>query len=628
MKNTELVLSALKRLKPQKADDFIVPGIFSGKRGKKLQVNPAKYYSDRIQELFDLAATLGPPNMKHQPDSAVIYNVFLRYSFAYAEEPGVNVLELTPSGFRRTGTFLKLIAALPYLHSLGINTIYLLPITSTGRTNRKGNLGSPYSIRNPYKLDSLLAEPALGLSAETEFKAFMECAHSIGMRVILEFVFRTASLDSEWAVEHPDWFYWIKDETENRESDSMDETKYGNPIFTPEELELIKTKILADDFKKLPPPHEAYKELFAEAPRRAELDGDQVIGTGPAGERLRIPFAFADWPPDDVQPPWSDVTYLRLYDHPRFNYIAYNTVRMYDYSLAQPANRIKALWETISDIIPFYIKQYDIDGIMLDMGHALPLPLRREIVKKARKVKKNFTFWEENFSLSEHSAEEGYSAVVGYLPFDLHVWWKVRHIIDMLSGEGSPIAFFGTGENHNTPRTASRPGGVAFARFAFALSTLLPSLPFIHSGMEIFEHSPINTGLGFSNEEIEQWPSERLPLFSAGSMNWDSEQTMVETIVKILAVRRRNFVLEENFNPETIIPLETENEFVFAFLRKFSNGRTVFFAASMAEGEAWANIHLDSKKEKISDSLTGKEFVILNSVLAHNFNSWEFIVAE
>ena len=73
----------------------------------------------------------------------------------------------------------------------------------------------------------------------------------------------------------------------------------------------------------------------------------RYIGTLADGTRLRIPGAFADWPPDDNQPPWGDVTYLRMYTHPDFNYIGYNTIRMYDTRLTQAEYVNRPLWDRI-----------------------------------------------------------------------------------------------------------------------------------------------------------------------------------------------------------------------------------------------------------------------------------------
>ena len=96
------------------------------------------------------------------------------------------------------GSFLKSMALLPLLKKLGVDVVYLLPVLERGTKYHKGELGSPYAIRNHYRLDSTLNDPLLrkaGIGAEEEFKAFVEACHCLGMKVMLDFVFRTASRD-------------------------------------------------------------------------------------------------------------------------------------------------------------------------------------------------------------------------------------------------------------------------------------------------------------------------------------------------------------------------------------------------------------------------------------------------
>ena len=57
-----------------------------------------------------------------------------------------------------------------------------------------------------------LADPLVDLDVDVQFRALVEACHALGMRVICEFVFRTASRDADFIAEHPDWFYWIKRE--------------------------------------------------------------------------------------------------------------------------------------------------------------------------------------------------------------------------------------------------------------------------------------------------------------------------------------------------------------------------------------------------------------------------------
>ncbi len=48
----------------------------------------------------------------------------------------------------------------------------------------------------------------------------------------------------------------------------------------------------------------------------------------------------------------------------------------------------------------------------------------------------------------------------------------------------------------------------------------MPAIPFLHSGYELAEEYPINTGLDFTGEELKKMPSETLPLFSEFAYDW------------------------------------------------------------------------------------------------------------
>lgn len=569
-----------------------------------IPVKPAEFFLAKINEIFELSAT-APIMPGDKPDG--VYNMLVRYTTAFDHDgDSALALPLGKNGWRETGTFIKAIALLPYIRSLKCNIVYLLPITAVGIDERKGSLGSPYSIRDPYKLEESLSEPQIGLGAEAEFSAFIEAAHLLGMKVILEFVFRTASLDSNLALEHPDWFYWIKASIQNRRPGSTTESKYGPPIFLPEEIELIKNKIECGDFDELPKPNKGYRSFFTNAPVRvARVDG-KIRGLTESGIQVKIPCGFADWPPDDSQPVWSDVTYLKLFDHHRFNYIAYNTVRMYDNALTKLKNRTEGLWESISGILPYYVTKFGIDGVMVDMGHALPPELRRAIVENVRKVNPDFIFWEENFMLSEKSAEEGYSAVAGYLPFDQHVWWKVMNLLRFIESGNCPVRFFATPETHNTPRAAGRVGGEKFSRIAWLINCFMPSLTFIHSGFELGEKQPVNTGLGFEPEELKLYPNEKLPLFSASSLNWTSSKELL-SFIKETAVIRDEYIVKELDLSDLLIEIPSGlTDYLIAYSRKTKFlSKNITIVANMNESEV---IHAElsfSKKIEIIKILIG-----------------------
>src|SRR5262249_25091842 len=167
-----------------------------------------------------------------------VYNLFPRVTTAF-DHSADGHLQIGPTadGWRETGTLLKCIALLPYIRNMGFNTVHLLPITAIGQDGKKGTLGSPYAIRNPYQLDGNLDEPALGLTPDQLFGGFVEAAHLLGLRVIMEFVLRTASKDGDWIKEHPDWFYWIRADIPDRiRRGSGQLGSYGNPVFPAEVL--------------------------------------------------------------------------------------------------------------------------------------------------------------------------------------------------------------------------------------------------------------------------------------------------------------------------------------------------------------------------------------------------------
>lgn len=596
--------------------NYYVPGLWVSQDGpaEPCQVVPGRFYLGQI-EWIERQPTAplptGRPGGEWSRDS-VIYNTLIRAATGYDHDQDGRVnLDSLGRGWLETGTFLKTIATLPLIRHMGFNTLHLLPVTAIGSDGRKGTLGSVYAIQNPYRLDPRLSEPILGLEPEQELKALIEAAHHLGLRVVLEFIFRTASKDADWAAEHPDWFYWIRADVPDRGADEEDETKYGAPIFSSEELERIKAQVSRGDSDNLMPPHAVYREMFVPPPKpeNVQMIDGSWIGTLDDGTPVRIPGAFADWPPDDPQPPWTDVTYLRLYDHPDFNYIAYNTVRMYDTALAQPGNRVTGLWDQIVGSLPHYQQTFGIDGVMIDMGHALPMPLKQRLVQTAREIDPGFAFWDENFSISRQSREEGYNAVIG------NYWWlgyrPAQLVDDMLrtcAQEGYPLPFFAAPESHNTPRAAAREGGQSYAGMLWALGTLLPALPFCHAGLEVAETLPVNTGLDFDEEMLSDYPSDRLPLFSQASYSWNEGSHLVPWIRQTLRYRAEYAELITNPDPRTFDLVASSNSSVWAVVRHRSDQfLCIIFNLNWCEAETFS-LQFPEHLTQLTDVLNDRVF--------------------
>jgi starch synthase (maltosyl-transferring) len=605
-------LTELLRRHPE-VSGYSVPSSWMNARErvpKMKKVNPFEYYRHVIRNIERTdrsAARTGDGGEWSR--RAVVYNMFIRSTCAFDHDRNGELdLPVNSSGFRETGTFLKAIALLPHIKRLGANTIHLLPITAIGEDGRKGSLGSPYAIRNPYQLDKMLSEPVLGLDPETEFGGFVEAAHRLGLRVVVEFVFRTAAKDSDWIIEHPEWFYWIRADIPDRDPSSLDEMKFGTPIFSPDELKHIVSRVEQHRLDSLLPPHETYRGMFTEPPDpgRIKREGRRYIGYLNDGTRVRIPGAFADWPPNDVQPPWGDVTYLKFHHHPDFNYAAYNTVRMYDDRLSRPEFVNRALWENIAGIVPHFQKTFGINGVMVDMGHALPGELKRRIIDTARVIDPDFAFWDENFAVVPESKEEGYNAVVGYCWADQHDRPKFMNLLRRCSGESFPLPFFATPETHNTPRAASRPGGIKYSMVTWFLNNFLPAIPFIHGGFELGETVPVNTGLGFSHEELDRLPTDRLPLFSEFAYNWLQREQIAAWISTVSGIRKKHADLIMDPDPRTFLLPKTGNSSVVAIFR--TDGKKVVVAVANIDcaHPQECEIELDVGSRTLREAISGK----------------------
>jgi len=576
-------------------------------------------------------------------EKAVVYNIFPRLAAAFDHNGDGQLggasgdITVNSDGIRETGTFLKTLALLGHIRSLGCSVVYFLPITAIGHDGNKGDLGSPYAIRNPYEIDENLADPLSDLNVSEQFKSLVEACHLLGMKVILEFVFRTGSKDSDWILQHPDWFYWIDSAVPERSSAmSPDEMKasYGNPIFPDAELAEIKRKVEIHDFNELPPPPEQFRKMFKLPPEgpdkvkkneKGQYRGQSVDPYTGGTVETKIPGAFADWPPDDVQPPWTDVTYLRLYidedsRNPKFNYIAYNTLRMYDTALAKAELAHRPLWDKISGIIPHYQKSFGINGVMVDMGHALPPSLMQEIVSTARRNDADFAFLSEDFSITEKSLQSGYNAVLGYA-------WHVEHerdkAVDLLRHagiSGMPISYFATSESHNTPRSASREGGVKHSQCVYLLNCFAPrGIPFIHNGFELGETHPVNTGLDFTVEDIEGFRGKTLALFDRQSFDWLRAEQFSDYISKLN--RQRSIyrdILTDN-RRESFELLEAGSDAIVAYKRKGMHGGreteiTVLVNFDFSQARQFSVPVSHASGDRIACQIDGKSFAVSQGI--------------
>ena len=107
----------------------------------------------------------------------------------------MNIRQLTAEG-----TFSAAMRHLQHLREIGVNAVWLMPIYPIGVVERKGSLGSYYSIS-----DYCAVNPEFGSMAD--FDAFVAEAHKLGIKVILDWVANHTARDSKWLKEKPmNWY--------------------------------------------------------------------------------------------------------------------------------------------------------------------------------------------------------------------------------------------------------------------------------------------------------------------------------------------------------------------------------------------------------------------------------------
>jgi glycosidase len=129
-------------------------------------------------------------SVKESPKSFVVHPEWSRNANIYE----VNVRQYTPEG-----TFSAFTTHIPRLQKMGVDIIWLMPVSPIGKIMRKGSLGSYYAISD-YKA----INPEFGNM--DDFKRLVNEAHNAGMKVILDWVASHTAWDHVWITEHPEYY--------------------------------------------------------------------------------------------------------------------------------------------------------------------------------------------------------------------------------------------------------------------------------------------------------------------------------------------------------------------------------------------------------------------------------------
>jgi glycosidase len=110
-----------------------------------------------------------------------------------------NIYEINLRQFTEEGTFNAFAKHLPRLRDMGVEVLWFMPIYPVGLKNRKGTLGSYYSIRDYHAVN-----PDYGTMRD--FLALADTAHQMGFKIMLDWVANHSAWDHVWTETHPEFF--------------------------------------------------------------------------------------------------------------------------------------------------------------------------------------------------------------------------------------------------------------------------------------------------------------------------------------------------------------------------------------------------------------------------------------
>ena len=110
-----------------------------------------------------------------------------------------NIYEVNVRQYTSEGTFDAFAKHLQRLKNMGVQTLWLMPVTPISQKEKKGTLGSYYACS-----DYVSINPEFGTMQD--FKNLIEYAHKLEMKVIIDWVANHTGCEHVWMKKHPDWF--------------------------------------------------------------------------------------------------------------------------------------------------------------------------------------------------------------------------------------------------------------------------------------------------------------------------------------------------------------------------------------------------------------------------------------
>lgn len=492
------------------------------------------------------------------------------------------------------GTPLKQIAFLPHLQRLGVTVLLSLPTGVIGKANRKGDRGSPFAVKNPFKVDSSLADTLIpDLDAQTQYIAMVACFEAVGIRCGSIVPLATHSIDSSIIAQFPSTTYWWNrglghtlrpSRIEDRENSGSPETVGGMSDEDSQQFEQ-------------PPDRNVI--------RAAQSAGHQYWQTNSG---LTPAPACPDVAPDDGTYSWGDVAAVRYDSSPTPNLgpleesadLSPRSIQIMALCVASRAINLgeRIFWIDVAERVPDSVLQMAaqlvagwtddssalcellaegadpdrIDSLLNSVVEALP----------DHDIDHQVTFIAEELFTFDPPGES-HDAIVGPWVFcvgpfthdPLTLRQSMNHHVRLLAETSPRVPFLaGLGDHDSMPPDRNHISGLLTTTF------LLPSsIPFLFSGVEHGSELIVNKEFGFNTTpELQalrnQLTDDQLPLFNDVPLRW-SELTpsgrILPVIRQVLTIRRAVV----DFELSDLTPVTQDGE-VIGYER--SNGNSDYLA--------------------------------------------------
>ena len=110
-----------------------------------------------------------------------------------------NIYEVNLRQYTVPGTFNAFLSELPRLKAMGVQTLWFMPLTPIAQKNKTGSRGSYYACS-----DYTAINPEFGTL--DDFKNLVTEAHSMGFKIIVDWVANHTGWDHRWTREHPEYY--------------------------------------------------------------------------------------------------------------------------------------------------------------------------------------------------------------------------------------------------------------------------------------------------------------------------------------------------------------------------------------------------------------------------------------